>query len=238
MKKNDALRHLPASSIRSVLESILEVRRRIDNGEELDYPLLTFQLYNGGTVPGWLLSISNDNEGQFVLIQLGGQGHAFEESDPDVMYIGLQAIQSVIVPRIGNIMHILSSGKIPPPVREGPLNQLDLKKKAQTLGEKISDHLGVGIAFEADWEKLPKSDERLWNILDIMIATSSVLRDITNADFEKAEVSKVLRRVRFEDAPKGVELQKDTLTIKARFGEGAEGRLSFDELRSGISAVF
>lgn len=229
------MKELPAKSVLSVLEVLQDVRNRVRDGEEIKEPWVTIFTRGGREVRGLFLDMMDDGSRWLLLrVPIGDR-----DLGMNVMYIDMHSIEGILVENVTGIAHLLSIGKIENPVREGVLTPLDLRGKVEKWEEKLAVALGAKVALEADWRDLPKSDEAVWNVHDIIVDAVMAVTAISRTDVGKEELSKKLRKLKFMDSKEpGAELKGDTLTVKAPFDPKDGKRLGREDLRSAIEALF
>jgi hypothetical protein len=236
MKPEEALYELPAKSVLSVLEVLQDVRNRVRDGEELEEPWVIIFTRGGREVRGWFLDMVDDGGSKWLLLRV-------PLSDRDmamnVMYLELHSVEGILVENMTGIAHLLSFGKIENPVREDVLSPLDLRRKVEKWEAKLAGALGVKVAFEADWQGLPKSDQAVWNVHDLIVDAMAAVTAISSNETGKEEFSKKLRKLKFLDSKEpGAELKGDTLTVKAPFDPKDGKRMRRGDLQSAIEALF
>jgi hypothetical protein len=160
----DRLDKLPPATIVTLLTTLQALRDRVQAGERLHLPEVTFGLASGQSCKGELIAfgqLDNSPDSRTVLLKPKSGGAL------DATYIPLAAIQTLTVHYAEDNLHLLSFGKLREASGQVP-SRLELERELRSLSEQCQ--LPITIV----WDELPKTDEALQGLAILL----QQLRDI------------------------------------------------------------
>jgi len=230
------LSKLPVKRIQTILEVLMDLRRRFNNGEDVPTPLTTIYLKSGRSFSGWLLDMAKDRKEQCLLFQIYYENRM--AIDYDVVYFHPHSIDTIVIHNIPKMAHLFSFGKIAAPQKPAP-SKLELRRKSKEYARTVSGAIGVKIGYDADWKAMPRGEEVMRSLADLLSDVTGALVEIAKDKFSKEEIAKVLKKVFFGAAEEAeVSLEGDTLKIASILPSPPDKKLSRKDLREAIEKAF
>lgn len=229
-ERHEALLQLSAKSVASVLQDLVDLRRRARKGEKVTVPLVTLHLKSGRDLTGWIVDAGEDSRhGENLVFHIPGRD--FRNPDDDACYLPPATIEAITVHGAGGHALALEQGRPAP-------SQIELNRRAEEMGRLVSTACGTDVHFAVDWDATPDHGEPLKAMEDIMRMVAGVLTDICAEPLGRQAVLSKVRAVRLGQGPTArVALDGETLAIVVPVGTTGEGRLSALDLRRAVESV-
>ncbi|MEW5850108.1 MAG: DUF4908 domain-containing protein [Myxococcota bacterium] len=229
-ERHEALLQLVAKSVDTVLQDLVDLRRRARKGEKVTVPLVTLHLRGGRDLTGWIVDAGEDpRHGAALVFHIPGRD--FRNPDDDACYLPPAAVEAITVHGAGGHALALEQGRPAP-------SQLELDQRANELSRRVSRAAGRDVVFSVDWDATPDHGEPVKVMEDIMRMTAAVLEDLSAEPVGRQAVAAKVRAVRFGQGPNArVALDGETLMVIVPVNSTGEGRLSNLDLRRAVESL-
>lgn len=229
----NTLYRLPAKRLHSVLEELKSLRCRQDKGEEVVVPVITLHLKSGRDMTGVLIGMEEDRHEQCILFHL----YDSMRMSPtySVVYLSPGSIEALTLNNIADIAHQFSFGKISRPAP----TKLEMKRKLKGISDKFSEKCGKHIDFVIDWMTIPKSEESMSELDELVNDFFCVISDISDEAMAMEIITKSVQQIIFQNSKNDfVSLINDSLTVSTNMEAEPSGRLTRQQLRDMTEDAF
>lgn len=221
-----------------LIERLALVRKRFNDGEEIEVPRVTVNMESGRQFTGYLLGVSpRGGDDRTVLMEVYEPGQHFAKAR--AAFINIDEIDAVIVHRAEDdeVRSALSFDDSWLARKPSPPTRLEIRRKQVKFGKFLAGKLGKNISYEADLKAIPQDNAALQSLATAMSEMTGALVDLSS-DPDVKEKLAMVKTVRFiqEQAP-ALEINEGVLIEGLNLSEGRNGRPNRREIRALIKKV-